>query len=57
MKKQILNLGKLLNKKEQRRITGGSPFNQSCNTDNDCPFCHTCEHFPNTNEGICIGNC
>ena len=35
MKKQILNLGKALNKIEQKQINGGKNF--ACYTHSDCP--------------------
>jgi len=34
MRKEILNIGKALNKAEQQKINGGTV---SCNTDSDCP--------------------
>jgi hypothetical protein len=36
MKKSILNIGKALNKIEQKSINGGG-FGGSCNTNEDCP--------------------
>ena len=37
MKKQILNLGKTLNKKEQKLIHGGgSYYGHSCGKDSEC---------------------
>mgnify|MGYP001791312461 CR=1 FL=1 len=57
MKKQVLGLGKPLSKTAQKLVKGGiGPFNIKCNTDRQCPFCHTCEVFPNGNK-YCIGNC
>ncbi len=57
MKKQVLDLGKPLSKTAQKLVKGGiGPFNIRCNTNRECPFCHTCEVFPNGNK-YCIGNC
>ena len=55
MKNQILNLGKVLNKAALKNIKGNGPFSQPCMTDDDCPFCHTCENV--FSGKVCIGNC
>ena len=42
MKKQILNLGKVLSKTEQRNVNGG--YESECETNSDCDpsmFCNT----------------
>ena len=39
MKKQILDLGKILNKVEQKQINGGL---RSCESHNDCPTSTGC---------------
>lgn len=37
MKKQFLNLGKALNKAEQKEINGGTPYGElSCSSNEDC---------------------
>ena len=36
MKKQILNIGKALNRAEQERVFGGSPKLYECETKEDC---------------------
>lgn len=55
MKKHILSIGTKLNHKELKEIMGNGPFTQRCMTDDDCPFCYTCEriHFVK----VCVGNC
>ncbi len=62
MRKSILNLGKAINKSQQKKISGGVGIS-SCNVDSDCPscentgcpvgsvICYTCVF------NICIGNC
>ncbi len=56
MKKQILNLGKALNKAEQKTINGGGPG--GCYTHQECPAGHGCckgEPDPDGSiEGVCI---
>lgn len=49
MKKSILNLGKALNRAEQKEISGGFGIvphlcvsNQKCVTDDDCCFGESC---------------
>ncbi len=42
MKKSILNLGKPLNKKEQKHINGGGTF---CNADGDCASGYYCDDY------------
>jgi len=36
MKKSILNIGKALNRIQQKLIIGGEPSGNQCNEDNDC---------------------
>ncbi len=48
MKKQILNLGKLLNKKQQKQINGGFLGGENCISDGDCQKGFIC------NCSICI---
>ena len=60
MKKSILNLGKFLDKAEQKLINGGAP--RLCESHSDCPggygcchsqmFCRTNDYFTN---GYCRG--
>lgn len=55
MKKSILNIGKTLNKAEQKEISGGRPT--FCENHQDCPggfgccyeqmFCRTNDYFTN----------
>ncbi|MDE1207240.1 hypothetical protein CSC81_01720 [Tenacibaculum discolor] len=58
MKKQILNIGKLLNKTEQKQVKGGAP--RFCQCDSDCGFnSHCCSNMcflvsaPNYPTGNC----
>ncbi|MEO9571153.1 MAG: hypothetical protein ABJH82_12490 [Polaribacter sp.] len=56
MKKQILNIGKALNKAEQKSINGGiggGPFfGENCDTSHDCNFTNTVPSV--CCSGICI---
>lgn len=48
MKKQILNLGKTLNKTEQKQINGGYPMQCEPDTDNEdlmCPEGYQCIRY------------
>ncbi|TCI94218.1 hypothetical protein [Tenacibaculum sp. M341] len=48
MKKSILNLGKLLNKTEQKNINGGG--NAFCNDNGDCDSGYFCDNY------ICVSD-
>jgi len=60
MKKQILNLGKALNKVAQRNIKGGGGHESSegefCTTSSQCPAGMGCCHFPGDalGDGECL---
>ncbi|PCH51910.1 MAG: hypothetical protein COC22_04920 [Flavobacteriaceae bacterium] len=45
MKKQFLNLGKALNKAEQKLINGGTKAYDGCVTGADCIFDEDCHDF------------
>ena len=49
MKKQILNLGKALNKTEQQTINGGGWCSNQCSGDSNCPSGQEC--FTGTCDG------
>ncbi len=41
--KNLKNLGKALNKNEQKQINGGAPDGErSCSTSDDCPYYECC---------------
>jgi len=50
MKKQLLNLGKGLNKIEQKEINGGGGGHAFCGVFSDCPAGQGCC------KGLCLGN-
>lgn len=52
MKKLVLNLGKALNKKEQKSIDGGSFIRTCTNFGGYCDINHICER--NGAIGICV---
>ena len=60
MKKQILNLGKVLNKKEQRNVFGGDLTGPgpSCFDHSDCPYGMGCCNDRSSQPfkiGVCLG--
>ena len=50
MLKNISNLGKTLNKAQQRSINGGRKF---CTNHNQCPPTQCCQSAPTSSSGFC----
>ena len=56
MKKSILNLGKSLNKAEQKNVYGGGA--SSCNIFTGCPKCQACAPtIIGGTTGVCVDIC